>query len=75
MGSHTISDHDVSSYYPSMILLLKMFPAQLGPAFLEIYQAIYDARMLAKRAVPKLKSRLEELKKMLAEHDEKAAKG
>lgn len=74
MGSHTISDHDVSSYYPSMILLLRMFPAQLGPVFLEIYKAMYDARILAKRTIPKLKSRLEELKKMLVEHDEKAAK-
>lgn len=70
-GVHTISDHDVASYYPSMILLLRMFPAQLGPAFLEIYQQLYESRLLAKRTIPKLKSRLEELKKMLAEHDEK----
>jgi len=56
MGVHTISDHDVGSYYPSMILLLRMFPKQLGPAFLEIYQEVYGDRKTAKHEVPRIQS-------------------
>lgn len=59
MGVHTISDHDVKSYYPSMILLLCMFPQQLGPAFLEIYREIYDDRIKAKAEVPRIRKMIE----------------
>lgn len=52
MGVQTISDHDVKSYYPSLIILLGMFPAQLGARFLEIYIETYKERLSAKdRAV------------------------
>lgn len=47
-GVNTVSDHDVASYYPSLILLLGMFPQQLGPRFIEIYKSIYDERLSAK---------------------------
>lgn len=43
-----IWDIDVKSYYPSMILALGMYPAQLGPAFLTIFQVIYDKRLMSK---------------------------
>ena len=54
LGKWSISDHDVTSYYPSLILLLLMFPAQLGPEFLEIYKGFYDGRLSAKAAAAKL---------------------
>lgn len=44
----TIRDIDVKSYYPSLILTLGMVPEQLGEAFLIIYRAIYERRLLAK---------------------------
>lgn len=47
-GKHAITDHDVASYYPSLILMLAMFPPQIGALFLQIYQAIYDERIDAK---------------------------
>jgi hypothetical protein len=49
-GTVTISDHDVASYYPSLILQLGMFPKQLGPAFLQIYENIYHERLAAKHS-------------------------
>lgn len=48
MGKWTVSDHDVNSYYPSLILLLAMYPEQLGPIFLEIYGRVYLERLAAK---------------------------
>lgn len=47
-GLWTVSDHDVKSYYPSLILGMDMYPEQLGPAFLEIYRTIYTRRLAAK---------------------------
>ncbi len=47
-GLWTISDHDVASYYPSLILLMGMFPAALGMQFLEIYREVYVERLAAK---------------------------
>lgn len=49
-GVVTVSDHDVASYYPSLILQLGMYPKQLGPAFLEIYRTIYTERLAAKHS-------------------------
>jgi hypothetical protein len=45
-----ISDHDVASYYPSLILGMEMYPEQIGPAFLTIYRKVYDRRLEAKEA-------------------------
>ena len=56
--AQTVSDHDVASYYPTLILLLKMYPDQLGPAFLEIYGGIYNDRLRAKAALPGLEKGL-----------------
>lgn len=41
-------DRDVRSYYPSIILLLKLFPKHLGPVFLKVYKRIFDTRISAK---------------------------
>lgn len=43
-----LRDIDVKSYYPSLILTLGMYPEQLGEAFLIIYRAIYERRLLSK---------------------------
>lgn len=43
-----LRDADVASMYPSIILLLKLFPAHLGEAFLAVYQSIVDRRLEAK---------------------------
>jgi hypothetical protein len=43
-----VEDDDVESYYPSLILMMKMFPEAIGVAFLMIYREIYDTRVEAK---------------------------
>jgi len=43
-----VEDDDVESYYPSLILMMQMFPEAIGVAFLMIYREIYDARVEAK---------------------------
>jgi len=47
-GKWTITDHDVNSYYPTLMLLMGMYPAGTGPAFLEVFREIYDTRLHAK---------------------------
>lgn len=42
-------DKDVASYYPSIILNLKLFPKHLGPVFLTVYQELVQKRLEAKR--------------------------
>lgn len=67
MGKWSISDHDVASYYPSLILLLSMYPEQLGPAFLEVYKGIYEDRLSAKDDASKYKkqSKTAEIERLL----------
>lgn len=45
---HVLSDHDVTSYYPNIILRLGLFPKHIGPRFLDVYRSIVDRRMAAK---------------------------
>lgn len=47
-GKWSITDHDVNSYYPTLMLLMAMYPAGTGPAFLEVFREIYDTRLRAK---------------------------
>lgn len=47
---HTLTDHDVASYYPSLILQTGIYPQQIGPVFAKIYRDWYDKRLAAKRA-------------------------
>lgn len=47
-GLWSLSDHDVASYYPSLILLMNMYPSAVGAAFIEIYRAVYNDRLRAK---------------------------
>lgn len=43
-----LSDHDVASYYPTLILLAGLVPPAIGQEFLSIYRRIYDERLHAK---------------------------
>lgn len=45
-----LCDRDVASYYPAIILNLRLYPRHLGPAFLDIYQSIVDERLKAKKS-------------------------
>jgi len=50
-----IDDDDVESYYPRIILILKLFPKHLTEAFLEVYDGIVEQRVTAKRNAAKCK--------------------
>lgn len=45
-----VKDIDVRSFYPSIIIRLKVCPEQVGYAFIEIYQGWYTIRLDAKDA-------------------------
>ncbi|MCB1865155.1 MAG: hypothetical protein KDG50_06965 [Chromatiales bacterium] len=42
-------DRDVTSFYPKIILLLRLFPKHLGEVFLQVYEKLFDRRVDAKR--------------------------
>ncbi len=44
-----ISDFDVQSYYPSVILQQKIFPKSLGAPFLTVYKSLITQRLIAKK--------------------------
>lgn len=44
-----LTDNDVTSYYPSLIIQQGMFPPNVGPVFLEVFSRIYHRRLAAKR--------------------------
>ncbi|MGP1666124.1 MAG: hypothetical protein ACTS5I_09500, partial [Rhodanobacter sp.] len=52
---HFLVDRDVASYYPAIILLLKLFPKHLGEAFLRVYQGIVTKRLKGKSLTKELK--------------------
>lgn len=47
---YEITDHDVASYYPSLILRTRITPPQIGSFFQTQYEEWYDQRIAAKRA-------------------------
>ena len=49
-----LADFDVASYYPSIILKLKLAPKGMGADFLRIYQSIVSRRLEAKAKGDKL---------------------
>ena len=49
-----LSDFDVASYYPNIILQQNLSPDSLGKPFLDVYQTILDRRIKAKRAGDKV---------------------
>jgi DNA polymerase elongation subunit (family B) len=46
--NHILADFDVASYYPSIILKLKLSPESMGDDFLSVYQSIVTRRLDAK---------------------------
>jgi hypothetical protein len=44
-----ISDHDVAGFYPAIFMRLGLYPPQIGPRFLEIFDAIIKRRLHAKK--------------------------
>lgn len=46
---YLISDFDVTSFYPSIILQQELFPESMGREFLALYQSIVERRVAAKR--------------------------
>lgn len=47
-GGTLLVDSDVASYYPRIILLLRLFPKHLGEAFLKVYEELVTRRLDAK---------------------------
>lgn len=54
-ANHFLIDRDVASYYPAIILLLKLFPKHLGEAFLAVYRGIVEKRLKGKTLTKELK--------------------
>lgn len=48
-------DRDVASFYPRVILTQRLFPAHLGPAFLQVYNTVVTRRLAAKDQAANLK--------------------
>lgn len=46
---YEISDNDVTSYYPSMMIKQGMYPPQIGPIFIQVFERFYDRRIDAKQ--------------------------
>jgi hypothetical protein len=46
--TYSIKDHDVASYYPSIILRCNLYPKQMGEAFIHVYRKIVQNRLEAK---------------------------
>lgn len=49
-----LSDWDVASYYPNIILQQRLAPQSLGAPFLRVYQSIVERRLAAKKAGDKV---------------------
>lgn len=47
---YSLIDRDVVSYYPRIILNLKLYPKQLGVDFLTVYERIVNRRLAAKES-------------------------
>jgi len=45
-----LTDSDVTSYYPALILQQGMYPPNIGPTFLQVFKRIVDRRIAAKRS-------------------------
>lgn len=51
-----LSDHDVASYYPAIIIQTMLYPKHLGKTFLNVYRDIRDTRIKLKTAGKKIES-------------------
>ena len=62
-----ISDFDVESFYPNVILNANLIPRGLGVPFVSLYRQLLDERVGAKRRVGEIKKRLKEIDRALKE--------
>ena len=62
-GNYLLSDFDVTSFYPSIILQQGLYPESMGKNFLTLYQSIVDRRIFAKKKVFELQCRIETLER------------
>lgn len=53
-----IRDIDVGSQYPKTIINQVIYPAHLGPEFLEVYERVYNLRMEVKKTKPSVAAAL-----------------
>lgn len=56
LSGESLTDLDVTSYYPNLILTNKLYPEHLGPRFLKVYQGIVSARIKAKSQGDKVRA-------------------
>lgn len=63
---YEITDHDVASYYPSLILRTGIAPQQIGQQFQHIYRQWYDRRLAAKAKMQAAQAEIKRLKKLRA---------
>lgn len=47
---YELTDNDVTSYYPSLIIQQGMYPPNVGPVFLDVFKRIYHRRINAKHS-------------------------
>lgn len=52
---YLLLDRDVTSYYPAIILMMRLFPKHIGQVFLKVYQRIFERRLHAKAMAKKCK--------------------
>lgn len=64
---HVMIDFDVASYYPAIIINSGLYPRSVGRAFLDVYRAIRDERVVAKRRMQELAKEIAILKSQLNE--------
>lgn len=62
---YCLADFDVASYYPSIIIGQGLYPKNLGPDFLKVYESIVDRRVESKRKVRELSKKIDALKGQL----------
>ena len=60
-------DRDVTSYYPALILLNRLYPKQLGAVFLTVYESILKRRVAAKREAAALGKQIAALEAQIRE--------
>jgi hypothetical protein len=61
-----LADFDVASYYPNIILKLRLAPPKMGDDFLKVYQAIVTRRLTAKKGMERVSKEIKKLEKMLS---------
>ncbi len=51
-GDHVLIDWDVSSYYPNIAIVNKLYPQHLSSEFCNVYKDVFEKRKLYKKGTP-----------------------